>query len=73
MTDFFEWAVLILAVATIICMTQKYWWAPIIGFIQEIAWFGYAICVGSVPLFITAVIFTVIYGRAIPKWYKEKR
>ena len=73
MTTFFEWAVLVMAFCTITCMTRKFWWAPIVGLAQELAWFGFAIMIGSIPIFLLAIVYAVTYAFAIPKWYKEKR
>lgn len=73
MKEVFEWAILIMSVCVIICTMKKYWWAPIVGLVHEIPWWGYAIYVRSLPLMITAVLYTLVFAFSIRKWYREKK
>ena len=74
MKMFFEWSILVMSVITVYCMTRKkYWWAPIVGLVQEIPWMGFAILSRSLSLVITTLVFTGMYAFAVPKWYKDRR
>jgi len=73
MTVFFEWAILVMSLVTLYCMIKKYWWAPIVGLVQEIPWMGFAIVTRSLPLAITTIVFAIMYALAVPRWYRNGR
>lgn len=73
MQGFFEWAILVMSVCVIICTMKKYWWAPIVGLVQEIPWAGYAIYAKSLPIFIVTVLYALVFAFSIRKWYREKK
>lgn len=73
MKELFEWAILVMSICVITCTMMKYWWAPIVGFLHEIPWAGYAIYAKSLPIFITSILYAVVFALSIRKWYKEKR
>ena len=73
MTYFFAWATAVATSFVVLAFTRKWWWAPIAGLLHEGLWFAFALSSpNNTPILIAAVIYTVVYAIAIPKWFRER-
>ena len=67
------WSANIGGCAAFLAMSRKWWWAPILGVIQQGLWIWWALRDGLWPLLLTSAVFTAAYGLAIPKWIRERK
>jgi len=67
-----SWLTSIASVCVCWFMARKVWWAPILGLSTQALWYAFALMVGAYPLLIAITLYTAIYIKAIPKWYKGR-
>jgi len=73
MLEFWSWLAGIGSLSAAFAMSRRWWWAPVLGLLAQVAWLFLAWHVGTGGLWFMAVAYTIMYAVATPKWWGHRK